>query len=81
MKQTMAKTKAPKRLWDYCMTYQCELCNLIAYPQFNLQGHTPYEMVTGQIPDISEYLGFAWYDDFWYYDQDRPFHFQNHLAS
>jgi hypothetical protein len=73
VKHAMARTKAPKRLWDYCTTYQCELRNLIAHPQFNLQGRTPYEMVTGHTPDISEYLDFAWYDTIWYYDQDTPF--------
>jgi hypothetical protein len=73
VRHAMLKTRAPKRLWDYCTTYQCELRNIIAHPQFNLQGRTPYEVVTGRTPDISEYLDFAWYDTIWYYEQDTAF--------
>jgi hypothetical protein len=60
-------------LWDYCTIYQCELCNLIAHPLYQLNGRTPYELVVGRTPDISEYLDFSWYDNVWYYDQDAPF--------
>jgi hypothetical protein len=73
VRDTMITTKAPKRLWDYCTTYQCELRNLIAHPLFQLQGRTPYEVVTGRSPDISEYLDYKWYDTIWYYDHDVPF--------
>jgi len=27
-----------------------------------LHGQTPYEMVTGNTPDISKYVDFAWYE-------------------
>jgi len=73
VRDTMQRTKAPLRLWDYCTTYQCELRNLIAHPLYQLNGRTPYELVVGRTPDISEYLDFAWYDDVWYYDQDVQF--------
>ena len=31
-----------------------------------LQGRTPLELLTGETPDISEYLDFGWYDRVWY---------------
>jgi len=73
VRDTMQRTRAPLCLWDYCTTYQCELRNLIAHPLYQLNGRTPYELVVGRAPDISEYLDFAWYDDVWYYDQDVQF--------
>jgi hypothetical protein len=69
----MTQVKAPKRLWDYCTIYQCEIRNLIAHPILQLQGHTPYELVTGRTPDISEYIDYSWYDTIWYFDHDAPF--------
>ncbi len=47
--------------------------NLTAHPHYNLQGRTPYELVTGNTPDISEYTDFAWYDNVWYFDQEAAF--------
>ncbi len=66
----MNKTNAPKHLWDYCTIYQCELWNLIAHPHIKLQGRTPYEIVVGRTPDISD---FSWYQNVWYYDQETQF--------
>ena len=34
----------------------------------NLQGRTPMEMITGETPDISEYLDFGFYDLVWFKD-------------
>jgi hypothetical protein len=72
VRDTMQRTRAPLRLWDYCTIYQCELRNLIAHPLYQLNGRTPYELVVGRTPDTSEYLDFGWYDNAWYYDQDAP---------
>lgn len=33
-----------------------------------LHGPTPFELVTGNTPDISEYISFEWYQPIWYYD-------------
>jgi hypothetical protein len=69
----MANSKAPGRLWDFCAIYHLEIRNLTAHPFFNLQNRTPYELFTGQTPDISKYIDFGWYDTVWYLDQETPF--------
>ena len=43
------------------------------HPLFNLHGRTPFELVTGQTPDISEYMDYGWYDIVWYLDQEAAF--------
>ena len=68
-----AKVDAHVRLWDYCTTYICELRCLTVHDHFSLHDRTPYEIVTGHTPDISEYLDYKWYDVIWYYDQLEPF--------
>jgi hypothetical protein len=62
----MAATNASKRLWDYCVEYACELRCRTARPLWKLKGRTPYEVVTGDTPDISEWLEFGWYDPVFY---------------
>jgi hypothetical protein len=37
-----------------------------------LHGRTPYELVTGNTLDISEYVEFQWYEPVYYYE-DMPF--------
>ena len=73
VRYTMEKTRAPKRLWDYCTLYHSEIRNFTAHPLFMLQGRTPYELVTGNTPDISEYTDFNWYENIWYHDQEATF--------
>ncbi|MGH3624303.1 MAG: hypothetical protein ACRDQ5_21370 [Sciscionella sp.] len=64
----MSRTKAPKRLWDFCATYVCETRCLTDHHIFSLHDRTPHEHVTGNTPDISEYNEFDWYQPIWYYD-------------
>lgn len=73
VRYTMSKTRAPKRLWDYCTMHHSEIRNFTAHPLFMLQGRTPYELVTGNTPDISEYTDFCWYETVWYHDQEAAF--------
>jgi hypothetical protein len=35
-------------------------------------GRTGYEKITGNTPDISEWLDFDFYDMVWYYDRKHP---------
>lgn len=37
-------------------------------PLSHLNRHTPYEVITGNTPDISEFLEYSWYQPVWYYE-------------
>jgi hypothetical protein len=63
----MSRTRSPKRLWDYCMVYVTDLRNRLALSLPQLNGRTPYEVLTGNTPNISEYLEFEWYQPIWIY--------------
>ncbi len=56
------------RLWDYGLTYEANILNRI--PRGREQ-RTGIEMVTGETPDISEWIDFEFYDRVWYYDQKK----------
>jgi hypothetical protein len=67
----MSHSKTPLRLWDFCALYVAELRCLTTQPLFSLHGWTPYELVTGNTPDISEYIAFEWYQPIYYYDRSN----------
>ena len=58
----MLKKKVPARLWDYGFNWVCETENLCANMSKYANGRTPLEIITGDTPDISEYLDFDFYD-------------------
>ena len=58
----MLKKKVPARLWDYGFTWVCEIENVSANLSKYAEGRTPIEIITGDTPDISEYLDFEFYD-------------------
>jgi hypothetical protein len=62
----MTKRKVPKRLWDYGIVWVCEIMSMTANSVFSLDGRTPMEQITGETPDISEYLDFSFYDWVWF---------------
>ena len=64
----MLKRKVPSRLWDYGLVYEANILNRI--PRGSQQ-RTGIEMVTGNTPDISEWIDFEFYDRVWYYDQRK----------
>jgi len=76
----MTRNKTPKAPWDYCATYVAEITCITANDLCALHGGTPYEMVTGNTPDISEYVEFIWYDPVFYYD-DTPFPQGKHILA
>ena len=62
----MAQKRVPKRLWDYGYCHACKVMQH-TYSHFKrLNGRTPVEFITGDIPDIAELLDFAFYDQCWY---------------
>ena len=69
-KLRMTKKKVPKRLWDFGLIYESELLSRMAR---GADRRTGYEVVTGQTPDISEWLDFEFYDLVWWLDRsDKP---------
>ena len=57
-----ARKQSPKRLWGYCGAYVTGKRNMTAQNTPASLGRTGYELVTGETPDISEYLEFGFYD-------------------
>jgi hypothetical protein len=58
----------PLKLWDYGMRWIAELMCRTTNSLYSLEGRTRLEMVTGETPDISEYLDFCFYYFVWYKD-------------
>jgi hypothetical protein len=67
-RRSMQQTKTPLRLWDLCASYVAELRSLTAQPLYSLHGRTPFGLVTGNTPDISECIAFHWFQPVWYFD-------------
>jgi hypothetical protein len=61
-KLRMTKKKVPKCLWDFGLVYESKLLSRMARRD---DWRTGYEVVTGQMPDISEWLDFKFYNLVW----------------
>ena len=57
-----AKKKVPDRLWDFGVDYICQTSNTTTNSSRYSNGRVPIECITGETPDISEYLDFGFYD-------------------
>jgi hypothetical protein len=66
----MHRTKAPQRLWDYCIEYVSQLRCRTALGLYALKGRTPDELVTGETPDISEWIECSFYEPVWFHTAD-----------
>ena len=74
-KLRMVKKQVPKRLWDFSLVYKSELLCRMAQGTDNRTG---YEEVTGQTPDISEWLDFEFYNLVWWLDRpNKPDFMEN----
>jgi len=56
------------------------LRNRLARPLPQLHGRTPYEIISGNTPDISEFLEYEWYQPVWYYEPSTFPEQEKHLA-
>ena len=56
------KKKIPYRLWDFALSWVCETGNVTVSSSRYANGRTPIEILTGETPDITEYLDFSPYD-------------------
>jgi hypothetical protein len=64
--RTIFNTNCLRRLWTYGLPWICAIMRMTASHAGRLQGRTPMEIVTGETPDISEYLDFGFYDWVWF---------------
>ena len=64
--RVMTKSAVPKRLWDYGLRWVVEIMQRTASDAGDLWGRTSLEKVTGETPEISEYVDFGFYDYCWY---------------
>ena len=65
----MFRTYSPRGLWCYGYPYVENIMQLTASTAGKLQGRKPLELITGDTPEISEYLDFGWYQRVWYKDE------------
>ena len=68
-RQKMLAKAVPKRLWDYGLVHQA---GVLSRTSRGKTGRTGIEEVTGQTPDISEWLDFDFYDRVWWLDTKKP---------
>ena len=61
----MAMKNMPKHLWGFGLVYKAKIMSRMACGSDN---HTGYEEVKGQMPNISEWLDFEFYDLVWWLD-------------
>ena len=61
----MVQKRVPRRLWDYGYRHAYKVMQNTAIHSVRTKGCTPVEFVTGDIPNISELLDFAFYDQCW----------------
>jgi hypothetical protein len=62
-RQKMIEKGVHKRMWDFGLRHTAEIMQRIACGP---DGRTSYEQMTGNTPDISEWLDFDFYDMVWY---------------
>jgi hypothetical protein len=63
----MVKKRVPRRFWDYGIRWVAETMQRTATTAGTMSVTVPMECVTGETPDISEYLDFGFYDRVWYW--------------
>ena len=69
----MNLTGTPAHCWLLCMLYVCNLLNATASPA--LGGLTPLQALTRQVPDISHFLLFSFWEPIYYkVDESEPDH-------
>ena len=64
-KQRMIRRRVPKRVWDFAIVWEGEILSRICRHGNQFTG---IERVTGDTPDISEWLDFEFYDIVHYWD-------------
>ena len=61
----MVNFQVPNQRWDYRLVYEAQIISR----KSGKESRTPLEKVTGDNPDISDWVVFELYDMVWYWDQ------------
>ena len=51
-----------QRVWDYVINWVCEIMSRTVNSRFDTHSKTPYSILVGDTPDISEYVDFTLWD-------------------
>ncbi|MGH7974084.1 MAG: hypothetical protein ACREBR_01060, partial [bacterium] len=70
-RRLMNSYQVPQQLWDYCVKFAAELRSKTVHPHLN--GRSPYEILTGDTPDISHLMHFDFYQAVTYLEQAVSF--------
>ena len=68
--RTMIRKRVPRNLWDYGIRWTTQVIQRNSTQSGWLRGICPLKDVTGETPDISDYLDFGLYDHVSYKDND-----------
>ena len=63
-KKRIVRRNVPAKVWDFGLIWESEIYSRTAKPG----ARTGIEVLTGETPDISEWLDFEFYDLCWYWD-------------
>lgn len=66
-KRRRIRRNVPQRVWDFGLVWESEIYSRTA----SKDGRTPFERITGDTIDISEWLEFEFYDICWYWDNQH----------
>ena len=64
--RTMFRTYCQGALWSYGIPYVSKIMQITVSFEAYLQGSTSLEALTGDTPDISQYLDFGFYNRVWF---------------
>ena len=64
-------TYCPRALWNYGIPCLAKIAKITASFAAALQGRKPLEALTGETPDIYQYLDFDFYDWVWFKEDAR----------
>ena len=65
----MRLTSSPVTLWCFAFELAADILSLCVTTHYVRRGRTPYEIVFGYTPDISEYVTFGWYQWCYFWDE------------
>ena len=69
-RRLMNRRRCPEMLWCFGVEYTSSIRELMA--RSSLENRTPIEAMTGETPDISDYVDFDFYQFVIYYDPNDP---------